>query len=107
MMKMLCEVNVDNNCVGWYQSMYHGSYSTSSFLENQLSYQIDLSENDDVFLYDPMQTAHGNLELKCLRLTKEAVVLMNSGKNAFLEPNKIFEDVPLIVKNPSLVKRVA
>ena len=29
---------------------------------------------------------------------------MNSGKNAFLEPNKIFEEVPVIMKNPSLVK---
>jgi translation initiation factor 3 subunit H len=104
MMKMLREVNVDNNCVGWYQSMYLGSYSTSSLLENQLSYQTDLSANAVVLLYDPMQTAHGNLELKCLRLTKEAVELMNSGKNAFLEPNKIFEEVPVIMKNPLLIK---
>merc|ERR1719253_927693 len=37
MMKMLREVNVDNNCVGWYQSMYLGTHSTSSLLENQLS----------------------------------------------------------------------
>ena len=36
MMRMLREVNVDNNCVGWYQSMYLGSYSTSSFLENHM-----------------------------------------------------------------------
>jgi len=104
MMKMLREVNVDNNCVGWYQSMYLGSYSTTSLLENQLSYQTDLSANAVVLLYDPMQTAHGNLELKCLRLTKGAVELLNSGKNNFLEPDKIFEEVPVIMKNASLVK---
>ena len=41
MIKMLREVNFDTNCVGWYQSMYLGSYSTSSLLENQLSYLTD------------------------------------------------------------------
>jgi len=104
MMKMLREVNVDNNCVGWYQSMYLGSFSNSTLLENQLSYQTDLSSNAIVLLYDPMQTAHGNLELKCLRLTKDAVELMKSGKNSFLEPSHIFEELPVIMKNPSLVR---
>lgn len=104
MMKMLREVNVDNNCVGWYQSMCLGSYSTASLLENQLSYQTDLSRNAVVLLYDPMQTAHGNLELKCLRLTEEAVDLLTAGKNSFLDPHNIFESVPIVMKNPSLVK---
>lgn len=101
---MLREVNVDNNCVGWYQSMCLGSYSTASLLENQLSYQTDLSRNAVVLLYDPMQTAHGNLELKCLRLTEEAVELLTEGKNSFLDPHHIFESVPIVMKNPSLVK---
>jgi len=29
---------------------------------------------------------------------------MNSVKNALLEPNKIFEEVPVIIKNPYIVK---
>ena len=45
MMRMLRDVNVDNNCVGWYQSMNMGIYSTSSLLENQLSYQMGLGPN--------------------------------------------------------------
>lgn len=104
MMKMLREVNVDNNCVGWYQSIYLGSYSTSTLLENQLSYQTDLSSNAVVLLYDPMQTAHGNLELKCLRLTNDACELLKSGKNSFLDPSHIFEELPVTMKNPSVVK---
>lgn len=104
MMRMLREVNVDNNCVGWYQSMYLGSYSTSSFLESQLSYQTDLSPNAVVILYDPMQTTHGNLMLKCFRLTDAAVALQNSDKNAFMDPKDIFEQVPLVLHNPSLVQ---
>ena len=104
MMKMLREVNVDNNCVGWYQSMYLGSYSTSSLLENQLSYQTDLSPNAVVILYDPMQTAHGNLVLKCYRLSEEAVQLKQSGKNSFINPRKIFQELPVTLNNPGLVR---
>merc|ERR1711971_615492 len=81
MMRMLREVNVDNNCVGWYQSMYLGSYSTSSLVDNQLSYQTDLSPNAVVVLYDPMQTARGDVVMKCLRLTEECVRMKTSGRN--------------------------
>lgn len=104
MMKMLREVNVDNNCVGWYQSMYLGTHSTSSLLENQLSYQTDLSPNAVVVLYDPMQTAHGNLVLKCYRLTEEVVALRASGKNHYIDSRNIFQEVPVSLNNPGLVR---
>eukprot|EP00977_Amphora_coffeiformis_P004559 scaffold982_cov169-Amphora_coffeaeformis.AAC.12 len=104
MMRMLREVNADNNCVGWYQSMYLGIYSTTNVLENQLSYQTDLSPNAVVLLYDPMQTSHGNLVLKCLRLTDECVALKTRDSNAFIEPSKIFESVPIKLVNPGLVR---
>jgi len=104
MMRMLREVNVDNNCVGWYQSMYLGSYSTSSFLENQLSYQTDLSPNAVVLLYDPMQTTRGTMMLKCYRLTDAAVALQQSNSNAFMDPKDIFESIPVELHNPGLVK---
>lgn len=104
MMKMLREVNVDNNCVGWYQSMYLGTYSTSALLENQFSYQTDLSPNAVVVLYDPMQTSNGNLALKCYRLTEEAIEKKKTGKNNFLDPKKIFEEVPVNLSNPGLVR---
>jgi len=104
MMKMLREVNVDNNCVGWYQSMYLGSYSTSALVDNQLSYQTDLSANAVVILYDPMQTARGNIVMKCLRLTDECVKMKASGRNDFLDPKNIFEELPIKMTNPTLVK---
>lgn len=104
MMRMLREVNVDNNCVGWYQSMYLGIYSTSNVLENQLSYQTDLSPNAIVLLYDPMQTSNGRMVLKCLRLSDECVALRTKESNAFLEPSRIFEEVPVKMVNPGLVR---
>jgi len=106
MMKMLREVNVDNNCVGWYQSIYLGSYSTQFLLETQFSYQTDpdLSPNSVVVLYDPMHTSYGHLALKCVRLTDEAIALKKFETNSYLDPNHIFEEVPVIIKNPSLIQ---
>lgn len=104
MMRMLREVNVDNNCVGWYQSMYLGIYSTSALLENQFGYQTDLSPNSVVILYDPMQTSHGNLVLKCYRLSDECFKLKSSGDNSFINPKDIFEEVPVTLTNPGLVR---
>lgn len=104
MMKLLKDVHVDNNCIGWYQSMYLGLFSTSTLLETQLSYQTDLSPNAIVLLYDPMQTAHGNLVMKCLRLTEECVKINSADKNSFIDPKRIFEEIPVTLSNPSLVK---
>jgi translation initiation factor 3 subunit H len=103
MMRMLREVNVDNNCVGWYQSMYLGIYSTSNLLENQWSYQTDLSPNAVVILYDPMQTSNGNMVLKCYRLTEECIRIKASGENVFIDPKNIFEPIPVKLTNPGLV----
>lgn len=104
MMRMLREVNVDNNCVGWYQSMYLGIFSTSSLLENQFSYQTELSPNAVVLLYDPMQTSNGNLVLKCFRLTDECVKIKTKGENVFIDPKNIFEEVPVKLINPGLAR---
>jgi len=104
MMKMLREINVDNNCVGWYQSMYLGSYSTQSFVENQLSYQTDLSPNAVVVLYDPVQTTHGQLTLKCYRLTDECMELKKSGKNLYINSKNIFQEIPVKLNNPGLIQ---
>jgi len=102
MMRMLREVNVDNNCVGWYQSMYLGIYSTAAVLENQFSYQTNVSPNSVVILYDPLQTANGNFCLKAFRLSDECVEMKKSGKNNFIKPSNIFEELPVKCTNPSL-----
>ncbi|KAG7364998.1 JAB1/Mov34/MPN/PAD-1 ubiquitin protease [Nitzschia inconspicua] len=102
MMRMLREVNVDNNCVGWYASMYLGIYSTPNVLENQFSYQTDLSPNAVVILYDPLQTANGNFCLKAFRLSDTALKMKEEGRNNFLEPSQIFEELPVTCTNPTL-----
>jgi len=104
MMRMLREVNVDNNCVGWYQSMYLGIYSTSSVLESQFSYQTELSPNAVVILYDPLQTAHGNFCLKAFRLTDECLKMKEEGSNGFIKPSNIFEELPVTCTNQGLAQ---
>lgn len=107
MMKMLREVNVDNNCVGWYQCMYLGSYSTAALVENQLSYQTDLSPNAVVILYDPLRTTHAgrsSLVLRCYRLSRRTVELRTRNANDYVDPSSIFEEIPVTFKNPALVR---
>lgn len=102
MMKMLREVNMDNNCVGWYQSIVLGSYPLG-LLENQSEYQTELSPHAVVLLYDPIQTTRGNLTLKCVRLTPEALVWLSKSENSFLDPSGMLEEVPVTIQQSSLV----
>eukprot|EP00814_Leptocylindrus_danicus_P001955 CAMPEP_0116032668 /NCGR_PEP_ID=MMETSP0321-20121206/18313_1 /TAXON_ID=163516 /ORGANISM="Leptocylindrus danicus var. danicus, Strain B650" /LENGTH=293 /DNA_ID=CAMNT_0003508161 /DNA_START=30 /DNA_END=911 /DNA_ORIENTATION=+ len=102
MMKMLREINVDNNCVGWYQSMLTGSYSTSTLVENQQGYQTDLSPNAVVLLYDPQQTLKGNLVLRAYRLSSACMNAMLKQNNSFISPSKFFEEIPIHIKNNGL-----
>ena len=67
MMKMLREVNVDYNCVGWYQSTYLGTYSNAMFIETQFNHQDTIGNNAVVLVYDPLQTTRGNLSIKAFR----------------------------------------
>mmetsp|Transcript_2633 Transcript_2633/g.3360 ORF Transcript_2633/g.3360 Transcript_2633/m.3360 type:complete len:334 (+) Transcript_2633:1-1002(+) len=103
MMKMLREVNVDNNCVGWYQSMYLGSFFTGTLIENQFSYQDNLSDNSVVILYDPIQTSNGTLTLKAFRLTQAFMKRNRAKENTFIRPSEILEEIPIKIRNPGLV----
>ena len=101
MMTMLRDVNVDNNCVGWYQSMYLGTVYTNDVVDIQFKYQSteDISENCVVIMYDHVQSKQGNLVLKAYRLTEEFVQQKNNKKNAFLKPSDMLEEIPVKIKN--------
>ena len=74
MLRLLKTTNGDANVVGWYQSMFLGTFCTAELLETQLSYQLELSEGAVVLLYDPVQTVNSNkgeIVVKAFRLTKE------------------------------------
>jgi translation initiation factor 3 subunit H len=101
MMKMLRDVNVDNNCVGWYQSMYLGTSRTHDVVNNQFIYQSseELSDNCVVVLFDPIQTKRGNLVLKAFRLSDEYVQLRKNKQTGFIKPDNILLELPVKIKN--------
>ncbi len=103
MMKMLREVNVDNNGVGWYQSMYLGSFCSQTLIDNQYSYQANLSSNSVVILYDPVQTARGELTIKAYRLTDEFMRVYANKRNETISPSDVLEEIPIKIRNPGIV----
>lgn len=101
MMKMLRDVHMDNNCVGWYQSMYAGTYITEEVVNLQFSHQAseDLSDNSVVILYDPDQTKKGQLSVRAFRLSDEYMALRQSKQNDFIKPSNILIELPVRIKN--------
>jgi translation initiation factor 3 subunit H len=101
MMKMLREVNVDNNTVGWYQSVYLGTMYTNDVVSYQFSYQSaeDLSDNTIVLMYDPIQSKKGGLVIKAFRLSDQYVYNRRNKLNVFLKPSEILMELPVIIKN--------
>ena len=101
MMKMLSDVNMDNNCVGWYQSTYMGTYSTKAVVNYQHGYQSSegLSDNSVAIFYDPVQSRKGHLNLRAFRLSDEYMELRRSKSNRFFNPSNILVEIPLKIKN--------
>eukprot|EP01041_Mallomonas_annulata_P007033 gene7033-14302_t len=101
MMKMLRDVHVDNNCVGWYQSMYLGTFCTNDVVNSQYSYQSseELSDNSIVILYDPIQSKKGALVIKAFRLSSEFIRLRRFKLNQFIKPSDILEEIPVKLTN--------
>jgi translation initiation factor 3 subunit H len=101
MMKMLRDVHVDNNCVGWYQSMYLGTMCTNDVVNYQYSYQSseELSDNSIVIMYDPIQSRKGTIVMKAFRLSDKFMELKRNKVNRFISPGDILEELPLKIKN--------
>jgi translation initiation factor 3 subunit H len=103
MMKMLREVNVDNNCVGWYKSIYLGSFCQTPLVETQFSYQENLSDNCVVLLYDPIETGSETLNVKAYQLSQQFITSYRAKLNAFVAPSSILVELPLKIRNPGLI----
>jgi translation initiation factor 3 subunit H len=107
MMNMLRDVNIDNNCVGWYQSTYLSTMCTNDVVGYQYSYQSsdELSDNSVVIMYDPIQskTDGGKLVMRAFRLTEEFVELRRNKKNQYIDPAGILEELPVRIKNSGYV----
>uniref|UniRef100_A0A7S3CUW3 Eukaryotic translation initiation factor 3 subunit H n=1 Tax=Palpitomonas bilix TaxID=652834 RepID=A0A7S3CUW3_9EUKA len=110
MMRLLREVNVDNNTVGWYQTAFMGSFISESLIETQFSYQENLT-NSVCIIFDPMRSACGDLSIRAFRLTDSFMALYKSGEFTLskiqelnVKHSDIFTELPIRISNPCLTR---
>ncbi len=107
MMNMLRDVNIDNNCVGWYQSTYLSTMCTNDVVGYQYSYQSsdELSDNSVVIMYDPIRskTDNGKIVMRAFRLTEAFIEMRRSKLNKYIDPEGILEELPVKIKNSGYI----
>jgi translation initiation factor 3 subunit H len=69
MIKLLREVNVDANNVGWYTSANMGNFINMSLIENQFFYQKEINERTVALVHDVSRSSQGALSLRAFRLS--------------------------------------
>ncbi|KAG6750024.1 hypothetical protein POTOM_047102 [Populus tomentosa] len=109
MMRCLREVNVDNNTVGWYQSMLFGCFQTVELIETFMNYQENIRRCVCI-IYDPSRANQGVLALKALKLSDSFMDLYRNNNftgEKLREKNlswvDIFEEIPIKVSNSALI----
>ncbi|CAI5712828.1 hypothetical protein KXD40_001608 [Peronospora effusa] len=110
MMKSLREVGMDNNKVGWYQSVTMGTFCTASFIEHQYQYQKSLGPNAICLIYDSAETCKGSLSIRAVRLTKAFVDTYKSSaftKESFAKTDirsaTVVEEIPIEIRNSDII----
>jgi len=108
MLKLLSDVNVDINTIGWYYSTFLGVHINKFLVDTQYSYQSDTPESI-VLTYDPLIASHGNIGLQAFRLSdafmklcKENVFTKEKLSEINFTFNDMFEEVPLAVTTSGL-----
>ena len=71
MIRMLREVNIDSQNVGWYTSANLGNFINRMFIENQYYYQKELNERTVALVHDVSRSSQGSLSLRAFRLSPQ------------------------------------
>ncbi|KAI9907907.1 hypothetical protein PsorP6_003473 [Peronosclerospora sorghi] len=110
MMKSLREVGMDNNKVGWYQSVTMGTFCTASFIEHQYQYQKKLGPNVVCIVYDSGETIKGSLSLRAFRLTNDFMSTYKNGsftRESFAKTDirsaTVVEEIPIKIHNSDII----
>jgi translation initiation factor 3 subunit H len=80
MIKMLREVNVDANNVGWYTSTNMGNFVNMNTIENQCFYQKELGERTVALVHDVGRSGPASLTLRAFRLSPTFMTAYKEGK---------------------------
>jgi translation initiation factor 3 subunit H len=83
MIKLLREVNVDANNVGFYTSANMGNFVTSNFIENLYYYQSQTNERIVALVYDVSRSSQGALSLRAFRLSPVFMAAYKEGVAKF------------------------
>lgn len=80
MIRLLREVNVDANNVGWYTSANLGNFVNQNFIENQYHYQKELNERTVALVHDVSRSSQGALSLRAFRLSPQFIQAYKENK---------------------------
>jgi translation initiation factor 3 subunit H len=80
MIKMLREVNVDAQSVGWYTSTNMGNFINQNFVENQFFFQRAADEKTIALVFDVSRSSAGSLSLKAYRLSPSFMASFRESK---------------------------
>ena len=80
MIRMLREVNVDANNVGWYTSANMGNFVNMNVIENQFFYQKEMNEKTAFLVHDVSRSAQGSLSLRAFRLSPKFMTAFKEHK---------------------------
>jgi translation initiation factor 3 subunit H len=110
MLRMLRDVNIDANTVGWYQSTYLGGFLTEKLVEVMASYHESIKKSI-VLIYDPLQDTIGKCAFKAYRLKDQFFQrYVESRKTGItcnlkdLNSDDVFVEIPITIHNPLLVE---
>jgi translation initiation factor 3 subunit H len=80
MIKLLQEVNVDANNVGWYTSTSMGNFINVNTIENQFFFQKEMNEKTVALVHDVSRSSQGSLSLHAFRLSPQFMAAYKEGK---------------------------
>lgn len=80
MIKMMREVNVDAQSVGWYTSTSMGNFINQNFVENQYFFQRATDERTVALVFDVGRSSQGSLSLRAFRLSPSFMTAYKEGK---------------------------
>jgi translation initiation factor 3 subunit H len=80
MIRMLREVNIDAQNVGWYTSTNMGNFVNLNVIENQYFYQKELNEHTVALVHDVSRSSQGSLSLRAFRLSPQFMTAFKESK---------------------------
>jgi translation initiation factor 3 subunit H len=80
MIKMLREVNIDSQDVGWYTSANMGNFCNPNFVDNQMYFQRELNERAVALVHDVSRSSQGSLSLRAFRLSPQFMTAIKEQK---------------------------